>query len=179
MRMEPKETNSMQPRLTRSRTDRMIAGVCGGLGYYFGVDPVIVRLIFVVLAFTTFITPIIYPILWLIMPEEGTLQPPSTGLPTDARFDPLTGQPLPPRQPPVTGQTVNLHGHPGVPQQPQPSSSGRNRTLGLLLAGFGAIVLLNNLGDVVSELFGYDLSNFVVPVLLVGVGMYLLRKKSA
>jgi phage shock protein C len=62
----------MQSRLTRSRTDRVIGGVCGGLGYYFGIDPVIVRLIFVVLAFTPpLVTLIIYPILWLITPEAG------------------------------------------------------------------------------------------------------------
>jgi phage shock protein C len=37
-------------RLYRSRTDRMIAGVCGGLAKHFGIDPTLVRLAFVILA---------------------------------------------------------------------------------------------------------------------------------
>lgn len=59
----------MQPRLMRSRTEVVIAGVCGGLGEYFGVDPVIVRLIFVLVALTTGIGVLAYPILWMIMPR--------------------------------------------------------------------------------------------------------------
>ena len=39
----------MAKRLYRSRTDRMIAGVCGGLAEYFNIDPVIIRIIAVVL----------------------------------------------------------------------------------------------------------------------------------
>ena len=38
------------PRLTRSSDDKVIAGLCGGLGLHFGVDPVIFRIAFVVLA---------------------------------------------------------------------------------------------------------------------------------
>jgi phage shock protein C len=41
----------MTNRLYRSRKDRLVGGVCGGLGAYFGIDPVIVRLVFVVLTF--------------------------------------------------------------------------------------------------------------------------------
>ncbi len=59
----------MQSRLVRSRTDVVIAGVCGGLGEYFHVDPVIVRLIFVLVTLTSGIGMIIYPVLWIIMPK--------------------------------------------------------------------------------------------------------------
>jgi phage shock protein C len=41
----------MENRLYRSRTDRMLFGVCGGLGKYLGIDPTIIRIIFVLLAF--------------------------------------------------------------------------------------------------------------------------------
>jgi phage shock protein PspC (stress-responsive transcriptional regulator) len=58
-------------RLYRSRDDRMIAGVCGGLGEYFDIDPTLVRLIFV---FGAFITGSglfwAYLIMMLIVPEE-------------------------------------------------------------------------------------------------------------
>jgi phage shock protein C len=151
----------MQPRLTRHRTDRMIAGVCGGLGAYFGVDPVIVRLIFVVLAFTTFITPLIYPVLWLIMPEDPQFPP--VNVPPGARYDPMTGQPLPPPvQPAANTQTA---------------TGGRNRTLGLLLAGIGAIALLNTVGGVLERVINVDLGGVMIPLLLVGAGVYLLRRK--
>ena len=55
--------------LTKSRTDRVIEGVCGGLAQYFGVEPVIVRLIFVVLLFMNGIGLFIYIILAIIMPK--------------------------------------------------------------------------------------------------------------
>lgn len=61
----------MEKRLYRSRSDRMIAGVCGGLGEYLGVDPVWIRLFFVLLLFATGFGFGAYLILWIIVPEEG------------------------------------------------------------------------------------------------------------
>lgn len=61
----------MQPRLMRSRTEVIVAGVCGGLGEYFGIDPVIIRLIFVLATITTGLGFIVYPVLWLVMPKAG------------------------------------------------------------------------------------------------------------
>ena len=62
-------------RLTRSRTDKTIAGVCAGLAEYFGVDVVLVRLLFVILSIAlAFIGGVIvYLVAWLIIPE-GTEQ---------------------------------------------------------------------------------------------------------
>lgn len=59
-------------KLYRSTTDKMLAGVCGGLGKYFSIDPTVVRLIFALLVlFTGGIGGIIlYIILALIMPLE-------------------------------------------------------------------------------------------------------------
>ncbi len=152
----------MVPRLFRPRTDRMIGGVCGGLGLYFGVDPVIMRLLFVVLALTTGLTVILYPILWIVMPNGA----PAQTLPPGARFDPQTGQPLP-QEPASTGQTVRLQPPPVTPA----AAGGRNRTLALVLVGVGALILLDRLGSFV----GFDLKGVVVPLLLVGLGVYLLR----
>ncbi len=56
-------------RLYRSRTDRVLAGIAGGLGHYLGVDPVLLRVAFVLLAFTGS-GFFVYPIAWLIMPLE-------------------------------------------------------------------------------------------------------------
>jgi phage shock protein PspC (stress-responsive transcriptional regulator) len=63
--------------LRRSRTDRRIGGVCGGIGEYFGIDPNAVRLIWIVATvFTMGIGVLLYLLAWLLIPEEGAL---STG----------------------------------------------------------------------------------------------------
>ena len=58
-------------RLSRSKTDTMIGGVCGGLGAYFNIDPTLVRLAFVLLAVFGGSGLLIYFIMWIIVPEEG------------------------------------------------------------------------------------------------------------
>jgi phage shock protein PspC (stress-responsive transcriptional regulator) len=58
-------------RLERSGSDRVVAGVAGGLGEYFDVDPVIFRIAFVVLAFVGGAGFLLYPAGWLLLPEEG------------------------------------------------------------------------------------------------------------
>lgn len=58
-------------KLKRSRTNKMIAGVCGGLGEYFNIDPTIVRIATVLLGFMSFGTFIIaYIACVVIIPEE-------------------------------------------------------------------------------------------------------------
>lgn len=61
----------MAVKLYRSRTDKMIGGVCSGLGQYLGIDSTIVRLFFVLLALADGIGVLIYLVLWLIMPSES------------------------------------------------------------------------------------------------------------
>lgn len=57
-------------RLYRSRTDRMIGGVCGGIAAYFNIDSTLVRLIFVFLALPGFLPGVFpYLIMWLVVPE--------------------------------------------------------------------------------------------------------------
>ena len=65
------EMNSPR-RLTRSRNDRMLAGICGGLANYLDVDPTIVRLVFALATFFTVVFPVIfiYLIMWIVVPKE-------------------------------------------------------------------------------------------------------------
>jgi phage shock protein PspC (stress-responsive transcriptional regulator) len=58
-------------RLYKSRDERMIAGVCGGIAEYFGIDPVIVRVIAVALVFAGGAGLLAYLAAWLLVPEEG------------------------------------------------------------------------------------------------------------
>jgi phage shock protein PspC (stress-responsive transcriptional regulator) len=59
-----------EKRLVRSRSDRMLAGVAGGLAEHLNMDSTLIRLIFVVLTLAGGPGLLIYLILWLIMPEE-------------------------------------------------------------------------------------------------------------
>ena len=61
----------MQTKLYRSKTDSMIAGVCGGLGRYLGIDPTLVRLFFVLLALGSGVGVFVYLLLWILVPREG------------------------------------------------------------------------------------------------------------
>jgi phage shock protein C len=60
-----------QRTLYRSREERMLAGVCGGIGEYFAVDPTLVRLVFVLLAVFSGVGVLAYVVLWIVVPEEG------------------------------------------------------------------------------------------------------------
>jgi len=60
--------------LYRSESDRMLGGVCGGLGNYLGVDTTLVRLFFVILFFGSGIGVLAYAVLWIITPSESALK---------------------------------------------------------------------------------------------------------
>ena len=105
-------------RLVRSEHEKMIAGVCGGIGNYFDIDVTIVRLLFVIATIAGVGTTIpLYFILWLILPttQQAALPPQSAvkanfeemkhqaqslfnnnqqNRQEQPRFDPYTGQPL-------------------------------------------------------------------------------------
>jgi phage shock protein C len=57
-------------RLYRSRTDRKLAGVCGGLAQYFNTDATLIRVLFVVLALLGGPGLVIYLLMWILVPEE-------------------------------------------------------------------------------------------------------------
>jgi phage shock protein C len=57
-------------KLYRSRTDRKLAGVCGGLAQYFNTDATLIRVLFVVLALLGGPGLVIYLLMWILVPEE-------------------------------------------------------------------------------------------------------------
>ena len=80
--MSTPEAEAREPRLLRrSPDDKVIAGVCGGLGRYLGVDSVLLRIAFVILAVAGGGGILIYVVAWILIPEEregenlGTVQP--------------------------------------------------------------------------------------------------------
>jgi phage shock protein C len=143
----------MQPRLTRSRTEKVLAGVCGGLGEYFGVDPVIVRLIFVVLVLTTGIAIIAYPILWLVTPLAGAerVVPPSTGDTVQLR-----------------GEEVATNVAAATPAAARPNGERWRGALGMGLLALGLILL--------ADQFGLD-SDIVWPLVIMALGVGLVWRR--
>jgi phage shock protein PspC (stress-responsive transcriptional regulator) len=67
--MEPQTATT--PRLVRRTEGRMIAGVCKGIADHFGIDPILVRIAFVVITFFGGAGVISYAAAWLLIPEEG------------------------------------------------------------------------------------------------------------
>lgn len=61
----------MRKPLRRSRTNRMIAGVVGGLAEYWSIDPMLARVIFVIVSVVSAAFPgiLVYGLLWLLIPE--------------------------------------------------------------------------------------------------------------
>lgn len=57
-------------KLYRSIDERIVGGVCGGIAEYFRIDPVLVRIIFILLVFGAGTGLLAYIIAWIIVPEE-------------------------------------------------------------------------------------------------------------
>lgn len=90
----------MNTQLMRSESDKMIGGVCAGLARYFGIDAALVRLVFV-LAVLSGVSPLVYLVLWIVMPSDATVSKPTSVVHTlpdhprpveEWKFDPYTGE---------------------------------------------------------------------------------------
>ena len=73
--MDPPEVEQ-PPRLLRSREERGLGGVAGGLAHYLDVDPVIIRLVFIILAVFGGGGVLAYVIAWIVIPEAPADGPP-------------------------------------------------------------------------------------------------------
>jgi len=64
-----------QQLLRRSRNDRMIAGVCGGLAEYYGISPFRVRLLYILVSVASAAFPgvLVYLALWFLIPNDENL----------------------------------------------------------------------------------------------------------
>jgi phage shock protein C len=111
----------MNRRLYRSRKEKMIGGVCAGLAQYFDIDPVIVRIVFVVAVFMGGSGILAYIICWIIMPEEPAVAPASVA----------ASQTVPQDQPP--------------PSPVQESNHRGSMTVGIVLIAVGGLFLLHNI----------------------------------
>lgn len=162
------------PRLMRSRGDALIAGVAGGIARYLGVDSTLVRLIFVVLAFSG-AGVLLYPLLWIIMPLERT---PAPGRATNpAGREPFVDgervQRL--RSDPPTGTDGDADSEIPInnlndrnPRHALPSAR-RTWQLGVILIGVGILALL-------SLLLGPAFGTLLFPMVLIAAGVLVLLR---
>ena len=173
-----------RPRLERP-AERVIAGVCHGLGDYFEVDPVVVRIVFVELAAAGGAGILAYLMLWIIMPAAGsevaagaagvgegirTMATEMKGFGRNVSASMAGSDPSPPPPfPPTTGipavTYTSAHGH------------THRHDLGLPILGLGLVVLgvwllLGNLG-----VLDWASARYVWPIALVALGLALVVRR--
>jgi phage shock protein C len=78
-------------KLYRSQNDKMIAGVCSGLGQFFGIDPTVVRLLFVFTALLGASSILVYIVLWIVVPPD--VMPTTSYIPPQQPSAPIEQQP--------------------------------------------------------------------------------------
>ena len=167
----------------RRGSDRIIAGVCSGLGEYFHLDPLLVRIVFVILALANGIGVLIYVVLWFLMdPPSGS--PTSSrqlgerirAMGDELREDLRTGfswsqTSSPP--PTSTSQPPAQTGPGGAPSSPQHYRRTRGLWFGGILIVLGLYLLLQNTG--VLNAFHWDV--WFWPALLIAVGVLVLVRR--
>ncbi len=129
-----------RPPLRRSRTNRVAGGVCGGLGAYFDIDPVLIRVLFVVLTiFTGGLWALVWLVLLLAIPEETAVAGGPYASPQPAYAAGGTGQYVDPR-------SGVAYGPPPPPAPREPTSYLGLITVSAALVVGGVLALLSSLG---------------------------------
>ncbi len=140
-------------KLYRSRKDKMIGGVAGGLAEYFDIDPTLVRIIFVVTLFIGGGGFLAYIILWIVVPEEPyVFVTPDTSSAQSAGGE--ASNPIPPQQPPEFYEARHQK---------------RRNIGGAILIVIGVLFLMDNLVP------RFHFGDFW-PLILIAVGVGLLLK---
>ena len=141
-------------RLYRSKTDSVIGGVSGGAGKYFGIDPTLIRLIFVLLTVFGGGGVLIYLILWVVIPLEGR------EVVTQQQTIHDNAQDLADR-----ARELGKGFERGV-DDTQPAARNSGLWFGVILILVGGMFLFQNL-------FHFNLGQFW-PVILIAVGLLML-----
>jgi phage shock protein C len=148
----------MSGRLERSRANRVISGVCGGIAEYLDIDATFVRVVMVILAFPFGVGILIYFVLLFLMPNPGEATPfvRAAGTAQTTVVDPAN---------PVT---------PAAPRVVDPMVVERRRNgIGLLLVAVGVVFLLGNVGA-----FRFVDWRYIWPLVVIALGVYLVAQRS-
>ncbi len=157
----------MTARLERSTTNRVVAGVCGGIAEYLQVDPTLVRVFFVVGTIITGGLGLLgYVVLIVLMPLPGQPAPfvktagATTSTPESAATSDTTAEP--------TATTMPVVAPPADPE----AAERRRAAAGLFLIALGAIFLLSNAG--LFRIVRWDLA---WPLVFIAIGALLLAQR--
>ena len=138
----------MKKRLFRSNSDKMISGVCAGVGEYFDLDPSLMRLAFVLITFATGGGGILaYIVAAIVVPER----------PEGYTYE--------------ANQEQEVYDENGNPVGDRYTQKKTKQIIGIVLLAFGGMLLLDNL-------FAWFDKGVIWAVIVIGVGGYLLLKPS-
>lgn len=152
----------MPTRLERSTTNKVVAGVCGGIAEYLQVDPTLVRVFFVVGSIVTGgLGLLAYVALVVLMPLPGQRAPfvKSSGVTTSTLESAANSDPA------VTAPVI-------IPPVDPEAAERRRATFGLVLIALGAIFLFGNAG-----IFRIVRGDLVWPLVLIAIGALLLAQR--
>ncbi len=140
-------------RLTRSTTNKVIAGVCGGLGEYFNIDPTILRILFVALVIWGGSGALLYIVLWLVVPEAG-----KESIPADQRMQ-------------AAGKEM------GTKAQDMAKSLQASRLSGTIVVG--ALFIVIGVSTIVQMYVPWKFFHWSMfwPVFLIAVGLAVILKR--
>lgn len=155
----------MKSRLERSNTNKVIAGVCGGLAEYLAVDPTLVRVAFVVMTFVGGIGILGYIVLLILMPQPGQPAPFTKPAPSTVSTDATAAMDTD-----STAQTTAVT--PVDPAVQRAEAERRRSAVGYLLIALGVVFLLSNVGA-----FRIIQWNYVWPLVLIGIGALFLVQR--
>lgn len=152
----------MGTQLYRSRSDRMMGGVCGGLGSYLRIDSNLIRLFFVLLALAgNGIGLLVYLLLWIFLPEEGR-EPATSGFGQDAQS---------------SGRDFSQRAH-EMGEEIRQAAARPNPQAGMIIGGalviLGVIYLLQNLNFAWLSWLDFDI---LWPLLLVVIGIMIILRR--
>jgi phage shock protein C len=143
-----------QKQLYRSRENRMIAGIAGGLADYFSFDVALVRLFWIMAIFFGGGGILAYIIAWVVIPEENR------DLHRNGTEETYQGEQSPEEPKTVIYETTAVH------QDKEKKLTG----VGVILIGLGLIFLL-------KDILPWHMVRFLWPAALIGLGLFLLVKR--
>ena len=154
----------MEKRLYRSRSDRMIWGVCGGLAEYFDIDPTIIRIIAVLLAFDSGAGILAYIILAIVVPlESSEASEPKDVIKENVEEMKETATQL--------GQEIRstFTGEKGGTEETIKARYRRHSALGVILVIIGLLLLLTNF-----NLLSWLRWAYLWPLILIAIGVLIV-----
>ncbi len=147
------------PRLRKSERERVLFGVSGGLGEYFELDPVFVRVGFIALCFAGGIGVVLYLALAIVMPRaDAPERTPAATVQDNVAH--------------IAGETIDAGRRLGAAVGPV-TTERRRSGLGILLIAVGAIILLANIG-----IFFWWRWDIFWAALLIGAGILMLKRRA-